>query len=163
MNGLTDEEVINSKEKYEENKIYSKKQDGFFKLYLTSLSDPIIKILLIALAVKVIFLIRDFDWYETIGIVISILLASLISTISEYGSEKAFDKLEKTSSLINTKVIRNKLTTEVPLNDIVKGDIIILEIGDRIPADGMIIEGNLAVDESLINGEAKEKNKSISD
>jgi len=62
-------------------------------MFIETLGDPIIKILLIVLAIKVIFLIKDFDWYETVGIVIAIFLASFISTISEYGSQKAFQCL----------------------------------------------------------------------
>lgn len=73
---------------------------------METFSDPIIKILLIALGIKTIFLIRDFDWYETVGIVIAILVASLISSISEYGSMKAFNKLTEESSMISVKVRR---------------------------------------------------------
>ena len=85
IEGLTDKQVIANRSKYGKNEITSKKADGFFKLLLGTLGDPIIKILLIALAIKTIFLIKDFDWYETVGIVIAIFLASFISTISEYG------------------------------------------------------------------------------
>ena len=78
-NGLNDSEVIINREKYGSNTFSKKKQDTFFKLLLETFSDPIIKILLIALGIKTIFLIKDFDWYETIGIVIAIMVASLIS------------------------------------------------------------------------------------
>ena len=104
MNGLTDKEVNESRSKYGSNKIIPDKKDGFLKLFIESLGDPIIKILLIALAIKVIFLFKSFDWYETIGIVIAIFLASFISSISEYGSEKAFLKLQEESSKIKVKV-----------------------------------------------------------
>ena len=86
-NGLTDEEVMEKRKIYGSNELIKTKKDSFLKLLITTLGDPIIKILLIALAIKTIFLFKNFDWYETIGIVIAILLASLISTISEYGSE----------------------------------------------------------------------------
>ena len=81
-NGLTDKEVIESVKKYGTNKLVTKSKSSFFKLLIESLGDPIIKILLIALAIKIVFLIKSFDWYETIGIVIAIFLASFISTIS---------------------------------------------------------------------------------
>ena len=97
-NGLSDAEVLENSDKYGKNVISSKKNDGFFKLFFSSFGDPIIRILLIALGIKVVFLIKNFDWYETVGIVIAILIASLISTISEYGSEKAFLKLQEESS-----------------------------------------------------------------
>ena len=93
-NGLTDEEVVKSREKYGTNSLTKKESDTFFKLLIETLGDPIIKILLIALGIKVIFLIKDFDWYETIGIVIAIFIASFISSISEYGSSKAFKRLQ---------------------------------------------------------------------
>ena len=106
-NGLTNEEVIKSREKYGSNIFSKKKQDSFFKLLMETFSDPIIKILLIALGIKVIFLIKDFDWYETVGIVIAILVASLISSISEYGSMRAFNKLTEEATKINVIVKRN--------------------------------------------------------
>ena len=155
-NGLTDEEVLESRKKYGSNNLSKVKKEGFLKLLINTLGDPIIKILLIALAIKTIFLFKNFDWYETIGIVIAILLASFISTISEYGSEKSFEKLQQEVSKINSKVIRNGKKIEIPINDIVVNDIVILEVGDRIPADGIIVKGNVSVDESSLNGETKE-------
>ena len=163
MNGLTNEEVKISRDKYGSNEITRKKSKKIINIFIDNLGDPIIRILLIALAVKIVFLLKDFDWYETIGIVASILLASVVSTISEYGSEKAFEKLEKEAEETSAKVLREKRITEIKLNDIVKGDIIILETGDKVPADGNILEGKISLDESLINGEAKEKSKTFGD
>ena len=93
--GLSEQEVIESRKKYGSNALVEKKPVSFLKLFIESLGDPIIKILLIALAIKVIFLIKSFDWYETIGIVIAIFLASFISSISEYGSNKAVILIEE--------------------------------------------------------------------
>lgn len=163
MNGLNDNEVEISIKKYGTNKLESKKSNSFIKLLIISLGDPIIKILLIALAIKVIFLIKSFDWYETIGIVIAIFLASFISSISEYGSEKAFIKLQEESSKTKCRVKRNNIVYEINVDDIVVGDIIYLSSGDKIPADGVIIKGNISVDESVLNGETKEKYKYIND
>ena len=158
-NGLTDEEVLVSRKKHGSNELKKTKKDGFFKLLIGTLGDPIIKILLIALAIKTVFLFRNFDWYETIGIVIAILLASLISTISEYGSEQAFEKLQEEVSRISCKVIRNGKKIEIPINEIVVDDIVSLEPGDKIPADGIIVKGKISVDESSLNGETKESYK----
>ena len=91
--GLNDKEVLELSKKYGSNEITRKKSNTFFKILLESLSDPIIKILLIALSIKIVFLFKNFDWYETLGIVIAIFLASFISSISEYGSNKAFERL----------------------------------------------------------------------
>ena len=161
-NGLSDEEVIINREKYGKNTIIGKNKDGFFKLFISSFGDPIIKILLIALGVKIVFLFKNFDWYETIGIVIAIMIASLISTISEYGSEKAFLKLQEESSKLRCRVRRNGVVSSISIDDIVVNDIVLLETGDKIPADGVIVSGSLSVDESSINGEAREAHKSIS-
>ncbi len=157
--GLTNLEVKKSKEKYGDNTLNKMKSNSFWELFLESLGDPIIRILLIALGIKTIFLIKDFDWYETVGIVIAILLASLISSISEYGSEKAFKKLQEDASKTKCKVKRNGKLKEILIDDVVKDDIIVLEAGDMIPADGIIVKGELDVDESSLNGETKEVHK----
>ncbi len=157
--GLNEQEVIESRKKYGTNEITKQKQNTFIQLLLESLADPIIKILLIALAIKVVVLFRDFDWYETIGILIAIFLASFISSISEYGSEKAFLHLQEESIKTKAKVKRNGKVIEISSSEIVVGDIVILTSGDKIPADGYLVSGFLSVDESLLNGEAKEAKK----
>ncbi len=162
-NGLNNDEVKESRKKYGNNSITGKNKTTFLSLLIETLGDPIIKILLIALAIKTIFLFKDFDYFETIGIVIAILVASVISAISEYGSNKAFERMQEESSKINVRVIRNNNITSITIDDIVKGDIIILSSGDRVPADCILIKGKLSVDESSINGETKEaKKESIS-
>lgn len=160
--GLSNEEVKEARKKYGSNIINKRNTNSFFKLFLESLGDPIIKILLIALGIKMVFLIKSFDIYETLGIVIAIFVASFISTVSEYGSEKAFQKLESDASKIKTKVLRDGKVLEIYVDDVVVGDLIILTTGDKIPADGIVIEGMLSVDESIINGEAKETYKNTS-
>ncbi|MBR3198416.1 MAG: calcium-translocating P-type ATPase, PMCA-type [Bacilli bacterium] len=159
MKGLTEKEVIENRKKYGSNEISKIDKDSFIKIFITTLGDPIIKILIIALAIKTLFLFKNFNWYETIGIVIAIFIASFISTISEYGSEKAFEKLEKDASKIKSKVKRNNRVKEIYINEIVVDDIIKLEAGDQIPADGIIVKGNILVNESNLNGEMKEKEK----
>ena len=161
-NGLSDKEVIEKRKKYGDNGLSRKKQDTFFKMFVETLGDPIIKILLIALSIKIIFLFKDFDFYETIGIVLAIIIASFISTISEYGSEKAFERLQEESSKIRVRVIRNSKVVLVDVSDIVLDDIFLLSSGDKVPADGVILEGTISLDESSLNGEAKEVYKSSS-
>ena len=161
-NGLSDKEVIEKRKKYGNNGLSRKKQDTFFKMFVETLGDPIIKILLIALSIKIIFLFKDFDFYETIGIVLAIIIASFISTISEYGSEKACERLQEESSKIRVRVIRNSKVVLVDVSDIVLDDIVLLSSGDKVPADGVILEGTISLDESSLNGEAKEVYKSSS-
>ena len=159
MTGLTDKEVTTYRNKYGTNEISKKESNSFLNMFLETLGDPIIKILLIALGIKLVFLIQDFDWYETVGIVIAIFLASFISTASEYGSEKAFIKLQEESSKIKCKVLRNKKPEVINIDEIVCNDIVLLEAGDKIPADGILIKGDITVDESSLNGESKEAYK----
>lgn len=161
LNGLSDDEVKQSRKKYGTNNVSTTKKNSFLSLLIESLGDPIIKILLIALAVKVVFLFHDADWFETLGILIAIFLASFISSISEYGSEKAFKRLQEESSNILVKVKRNAKLIKVNIGDIVVNDIVILESGDLVPGDGVVIKGGVLVDESALNGETKEVEKNL--
>lgn len=166
--GLTEVEVEKNKEKYGQNQITQVETNSFFKKFLESLGDPIIRILLIALGIKIVFLMQDFDWYETVGIVVAIFVASFISTISEYGSEKAFVKLQEEASKIKCRVKRSGTVKEIKVEEVVVGDIVLLSAGDKIPADGILVKGSISVDESSLNGEAKEiykeaKTKILSD
>ncbi|MBR1679910.1 MAG: calcium-translocating P-type ATPase, PMCA-type [Bacilli bacterium] len=160
--GLSDVEVIENRKKYGKNSLTEIKKKSFFSLFLESLGDPIIKILLIALAVKVIFLFKDFDYFETLGILIAVLIASFISTISEYGSEETFKKLQEEQESQKVKVKRNNQIVEIKLEEVVVGDLILLESGDSVPSDGFLIEGSLYVDESKLNGETREQKKEAS-
>ncbi len=161
--GLNDKEVEESRRKFGTNEITKKKKNTFLSILLESLGDPIIKILLIALALKVIFLINSSDIFEVIGILIAIFLASFISSISEYGSNKAFEKLQEENKLLKAKVYRNNKLTEIYVKDIVVGDTLKIATGDKIPADGQIIKGTLTLDESFMTGESKEVYKKLND
>lgn len=156
---LSQEEIEQSREEYGENRLSKKKRKGFFKSFLESFGDPMIKVLLIALAVNVIFLFHQSSWFESVGIAIAILLATLVSTLSEYGSESAFEKLQQDAARINCRVHRYDGLKEIPIDEIVVGDVILLQSGDRIPADGIIINGTIDVDQSSLNGESKEARK----
>ncbi len=160
--GLTEEEVEKSRQISGTNELGNYKKNSFLHLVLQSLGDPIIRILLIALAIKTVFLMKNFDWYETLGIVLAIFMASFISSISEYGSDKAFAKLMEESSKIKCRVKRNGKKIEIPVGEVVVGDIVFLESGDKVPADGKIVEGMISVDESSLNGESKEAKKGLS-
>lgn len=157
--GLTGDEVKQAREKYGENRISKRKRKGFIMSFLESFGDPVIKILLIALAINIIFLFKETSWLETVGIGVSILLATLVSTISEYGSESAFERLQEEASRINCRVQRADGLKQIPFTEIVVGDIILLQPGDRVPADGIIIDGSLKLDQSTLNGESKEAKK----
>jgi P-type Ca2+ transporter type 2C len=156
IQGLTPNEVISSKEKYGNNQLSRRERNTFFHQLIDNFKDPIINILLMALAINILFAIKNFEWYESAGIAIAILLAAFLSTISEYGSEKAFEKLQKEANETVSKVKRSNGLFELPINDIVVGDYIFLQAGEKIPADGVIVSGELYVDQSALNGESKE-------
>ena len=161
--GLNTIEVEKSRKINGTNTISTHQNNSFFKLLVESFGDPIIKILLLVLAVKTVFLLESFNWFETLGIVIAILLASIISTISEYGSEKAFEKLQEETSKIKCNVYRSGKLSSIYIDDVVVGDIVLLSSGDKVPADGKIISGCVTCDESSFTGETKDVIKSIGD
>ena len=155
-NGLSDEEVKKYRTLYGDNEIKRTKKNSFFKLFLESLGDPMIKILLIVLALKFVFLFADNDWFETLGVLIAIFLASFISSISEYGSSKAFESLLSKNSVKEVKVKRNNKVILININDIVVNDTVSLNSGDIVPADGVVVSGSVFVNESCINGESND-------
>lgn len=156
MKGLNDEEVKISRLKYGSNKIDIKSDNKFIKLFIASLGDPIIKIMLIALAIRFVLMFSDQSWYETLGMLFSILLSSLISSLSEYGSNKSFRILQEKYSNNSVNVIRNGVIKSIDANDVVVDDLVILETGNLICADGEIVDGSIYVDEKVINGESEE-------
>ena len=157
--GLTDKEVLASREKHGINSISRKKRHGFWYNFGASFGDPVIKILLAALAINILFIAQNSNWFESAGIALAILLATLVSTLSEYGSESAFEKLQEEAGKIRCRVLRAKGTVELPIDEIVVGDLVRLQPGDRVPADGYVVHGAMEVDQSALNGESKEAKK----
>ena len=159
--GLTDEEVIKNRKSFGENKMEKPPKKGFFKRYLENFSDPIIRILIGALFVNIIFMIPNINWFECGGIAISVLVSTLVSTYSEYSNENAFEKLREQSESAYSTVRRNGEIFDIPSEELVVGDILILNSGTRIQADTEILSGEISVDESTLTGESAEirKNK----
>ena len=157
--GLTDGEVERSRRENGTNALGKRRRRGFVRQFLSAFSDPIIKILCAALAINILFSLRSQGWFETAGIALSIFMASLVSTLSEYGSESAFIRLQEEASRSSARLMRSGRLTECPSDDIVVGDIVLLQAGDRIPADGVLLSGELRVDQSSINGESRECKK----
>ena len=161
---LSADEVERSRAEHGANLLPRAKKIGFWRKFLSNMGDPVIKILLVALAVNVIFTFRDANPIESIGIAASILLATLISTLSEQGSENAFEKLEAESRNEKCRVRRideegKAAVLALPFSEVVVGDVVLLSAGDRIAADGVLISGRLAVDQSGLNGESREAEK----
>lgn len=157
--GLSQKEVKDSAEKYGKNTVKKYKRHSFIKQFLSSFNDPIIKILLFALFLNAIFWIRDFNFYEAFGIVSAILISTLISAISEYGSEGAFVSLLEESEKCTCSVIRDGEIEVISPTELVCGDLVLLVAGEKIHADGIMIEGRISVNQSALNGESKEVTK----
>jgi len=166
--GLTDSQVAESKGKFGDNRLTEIVRESFFDKLKQNFGDPLIKILLVALAINVLLVVgsyagfiegEDIAWYEPVGIAVAILLATFVSTFSEHRNENSFQKLKEEASRIKVKVYRNGSIIELPIDDLVQGDEVLLQAGDKIPADGIIIDGNIKVDQSVLNGESKEATK----
>ena len=160
--GLNSEQVRTSLEKFGNNTLSQPPRDTFRDKLLDNFKDPIIRILLFALLVNVVFVFMGHgDWIETCGIFLAILLATLVSTYSEYSNENAFQKLQEEASRIRCKVWRDGEPVEIHIDDIVVGDAVILEAGDKIPADGILLSGDVKLDQAALNGESEEAHKKI--
>lgn len=160
ISGLSEEEIKKSREKHGTNELTPVETTTFFDKLKENFDDPIIKILIVALVINVVFFfLGQTEWYESLGIAIAVLLATVISTWSEYSNEESFQKLQEDASKIKCKVFRNNLIEEIYIDDIVVGDYVLLQSGDKIPADGKLIQGSLSVDQASLTGEAKEIKK----
>ena len=156
INGLSQREVIESRAKHGKNILPRAKRKSFARQFLSNLGDPVIKILIGALILNLILTFRHANWVESIGIAISVLLATFISTASEYGSQSAFENLEERSRGVLCRALRDGETVQIPIDEIVVGDIVLLESGEQIPADGEIISGKISCDQSAMTGEGVE-------
>ena len=152
--GLTDQEVLQSREKYGANLLTPPKRPSLLKLYLEKFEDPVVRVLLIAAVFSLIISVIENEYAETIGIIAAILLATGIGFYFEYDADKKFDLLNAVNEETLVKVIRNGRIQEIPRKDVVVGDIVVLETGEEIPADGELIEAiSLQVNESNLTGE----------
>ena len=158
--GLSSEQVQQSLREHGNNTLPTPPRESFWQKLLENFQDPIIRILILALLVNVVFVYMGHgDWIETAGIFVAILLATFVSTWSEFNNENAFQKLQEEASRIRCKVWRDGEPVEIAIDDIVVGDAVILEAGDRVPADGVLLEGELKLDQSALNGESEEAKK----
>ena len=160
--GLYDAEVERSAREHGRNVFSNRKPKSFLRCFLENLGDPVIKILLAALAVNIFLAFRGNDIIETIGIAVSIFLSTLISTLSERGSEAAFRRLDAECSTASYRVYRNGGLREISIEELVVGDILKIGAGEQIPADAFITHGNIKVDQSMLTGESREISKAYS-
>ena len=154
LTGLSDKEVLISREKYGNNLLTPPKRPSMWKLYLEKFRDPVIRILLVAAFFSLVIAIIENEYAETIGIFFAIFLATGIGFYFEYDANKKFDLLNAVGEETPVTVIRNGKVREIPRKEIVVGDIVVLNTGEEIPADGILLEAiSLQVNESNLTGE----------
>lgn len=154
LNGLSDQEVIESRNKNGINLLTPPKRPSMWKLYWEKFQDPVIRILLVAAVFSLVISVFENEYAETIGIFFAIFLATGIGFYFEYDANKKFDLLNAVGEEIPVTVIRNGKIREIPRKEIVVGDIVILNTGEEVPADGKLLEAvSLQVNESTLTGE----------
>ena len=155
FSGLTDTEVQDSRVKHGTNELTPHESEGFLDKLKQNFKDPIIIILTGALVV--IFVLSIFgltEWYEAAAIAVAVALATLVATFSEYKNESSFQKLQEEASRISNNVFRNGHLGTISVNDIVKGDYVVLQAGDKTPADGYLVQGMIKVTQASLTGES---------
>ncbi len=152
--GLTEDEVRKSRAEHGVNLLTPPKRPSLWKLYLEKFEDPVVRVLLVAAFFSLIISVVENEYAETIGIIAAILLATGIGFFFEYDANKKFDLLNAVNEETLVKVVRNGRVREIPRKDVVVGDIVMLETGEEIPADGELLEAvSLQVNESNLTGE----------
>lgn len=160
-NGLTAQQVEESRKKYGANTLTEIPPDPLWKKVLEGFKDPMIMILLVALAVQVVlFFLGQAEWFEPVGILIAILIANGVASVSESKQEGKASALKAEEEAKETaKVVRDGKLVELHAGEVVVGDIVYLQAGDKIPADGVMVEGSVKVDQAALNGETEEAEK----
>ena len=152
--GLTDDQVRKSRAEHGENLLTPPKRPSMWKLYLEKFEDPVVRVLLIAAFFSLVISIVENEYAETIGIIAAILLATGIGFFFEYDANKKFDLLNAVGEETPVTVIRNGKVREIPRKEVVVGDVVVLNTGEEVPADGTLVEAvSLQVNESSLTGE----------
>ena len=152
--GLTDEQVKQSREQHGKNVLTPPQRTSLWKLYLDKYRDPIIQILLVAAFVSLILAFIEKNFMETIGIFVAVFLATTVGFYFERDAAKKFNLLTALSEEQPVKVRRNGKVMEIPRHDVVVGDVVLVEVGDEVPADGeLIVCNDLQMNESTLTGE----------
>ena len=158
--GLTDQEVEASRQKHGSNEIPDSEPTTFWEEFKETFGDPMIKILLaIAVLMIVMFFFVSAEIYEPLGTIIAVLIVAFVSAKTGVASDTKYRELKDSTKKDQCKVHRNGIVTVIDVDDVVVGDKVLLQSGDKIPADGILVSGALAVDNSALNGEAEECKK----
>ena len=160
VKGLKEKEVKAARDKYGTNNLTESKRTTFWEKYTEKFNDPIIIILIVALLLNVIFtILGKVDWFECLGIFISVMISTFVGAASEYKNDESFQKIQKEAQMRTCKIYRDGILKELDSGQVVKGDFILLQSGDMVPADGYVYDGKVMVDQSVLNGENKEVEK----
>ena len=152
--GLSDKEVAESRQRHGENVLTPPERTSLWRLYIDKYNDPIIKILLVAATISLGLAVIENDFVEAIGIFLAIFFATTVGFYFERDAAKRFDELTALGEEQPVKVVRNGHVVEVPRREIVVDDIVVLGVGDEVPADGILFEAvDLQIDESTLTGE----------
>ena len=156
-NGLSDKEVAESRKKYGSNMIPDSEPTTFWAEFKETFGDPMIRILLAIAALMIVMCIFGYaDIYEPIGTIVAILIVAFVSAKTGVASDTKYRQLKDSTKKDQCKVYRNGVITVIDMDDVVVGDKVLLQSGDKIPADGVLIHGSIKVDNSALNGEAEE-------
>jgi Ca2+-transporting ATPase len=155
LTGLTAAEVEKNRQTHGQNLLTPGKRDPLLKQFLEKFEDPMIRILMIAAVIAIAVGIYDGSYIEGLGIIFAIILATTVAFINEYKANQEFDILNQVSDEVPIKVIREDSYTTIPKKDIVVGDIVLIELGEEIPADGEVLDAvSLKIDEASLTGES---------
>ena len=159
--GLSAKQVEESRNKHGSNNLTQVPPDPLWKKIYEGFKDPMIMILLVALVVQVVlFFLGQAEWFEPVGILIAIMIANGVASVSESKQEGKASALKAEEEAKETaKVLRDGKLEEIHVREVVVGDIVYLQAGDKIPADGIVVEGELKVDQAALNGETEEAEK----
>lgn len=158
--GLTDKEVEASRKKYGSNEIPDSEPTTFWEEFKETFGDPMIKILLAIAALMIIMFFFGYaEIYEPLGTIVAVLIVAVVSAKTGVASDTKYRELKDNTEKDHCKVLRNSLIDVIDVDDVVVGDKVLLQSGDKIPADGVLVSGDLRVDNSALNGEAEECKK----
>lgn len=164
FSGLSDKEVEQSREQYGSNAIPDSEPTTFWEEFKETFGDPMIKILLaIAALMIVMFFFGYAEIYEPLGTIIAVFIVAFVSAKTGVASDTKYRELKDSTEKDKCKVYRNGVVTVIEVDDVVVGDKVLLQSGDKVPADGILIDGSLKVDNSALNGEAEECKKTAAD
>lgn len=163
LQGLSAQQVEESRKRHGSNSLTQIEPDPLWKKILEGFKDPMIMILLVALVVQIVLVaIGKAEWFEPVGILIAILIANGVASVSENKQENKASALKAEEEAKEmAKVVRDGQLEEIHVSEVVVGDIVYLQAGDKIPADGIVVEGELKVDQAALNGETEEADKIV--